>query len=236
MSKAKIVVVDDEKPLRDFVVRNLQARGFETLEASNGYQALAIHKSESPDLILIDLMMPGMDGLEAVRRLREKSNVPILVLTALGEEQDKVRALDAGADDCLLKPFGVEELMARVRAALRRSRWSANDAGEGPLRYRDLEMDPASRRVTLGGATVTLTRTEFRLLHALLRHRGKVVQHETLLKEAWGEDYGDETEYLRVYVGRLRSKLETDPQNPAYLFTEYGLGYRLGEDTAVGRL
>jgi two-component system KDP operon response regulator KdpE len=224
----KILVVDDEKTLREFVSRNLAARGFQVFSASNGLEALAIFQSESLDLIILDLMMPHMDGLETCKRIRAASTVPIVVLTALGEETDKVAAFDQGADDYLTKPFGVEELLARVRAVLRRVGWETTVTPREVIRYGDIELDAEAITVQCRGETLSLTRTEFNLLHYFMRHIGKALPHRLILQHVWGAEYGDEAEYLRVYIGRLRRKIETDPANPEYLQTEYGVGYRFG--------
>ncbi len=230
MSKsAKILVVDDEKPIREFVSRNLTVRGFTVFTAANGLEALAIFNTELLDLVILDIMMPHMDGLETCRRIRQQSTVPILVLTALGEEADKVAALDRGADDYLTKPFGVAELLARVRAILRRINWQVEPAQREVLRYRDLELDPQAITAILRGQPLKLTRTEFDLLHFFMRHVGKALPHRHILQHVWGNEYGNEAEYLRVYVGRLRRKIEFDPGKPEYLLTEYGIGYRFGQ-------
>jgi two-component system KDP operon response regulator KdpE len=214
--------------LREFVSRNLAARGFQVFSAANGLEALAIFQSESLDLIILDLMMPHMDGLETCKRIRQASTVPIIVLTALGEEADKVAAFDQGADDYLTKPFGVAELLARVRAVLRRVGWETAVSARGVLRYGDIELDADAITVQCRGEKLNLTRTEFNLLHYFMRHIGKVLPHRLILQHVWGAEYGDEAEYLRVYIGRLRRKLEKDPTNPEYLQTEYGIGYRFG--------
>ncbi len=224
----KILVVDDERPLREFVSRNLAVRGFQVFTAANGLEALAIFNTEHLDLIIMDIMMPHMDGLEASRRIRLQSTVPIIVLTALDEEADKVSALDMGVDDYLTKPFGVDELLARVRAVLRRVAWDASSAPRAVLRYRDLEVDTEAMTVACRGTTVRLTRTEFALLHFFMQNVGKALPHRLLLQEVWGPEYGTEAEYLRVYIGRLRRKIERDPASPEYLITEYGVGYRFG--------
>jgi len=225
----KILVVDDEKPLREFVARNLAARGFEVLRAASGLEAMALFSSHMPDLIVLDVMMPHMDGLETCRRIRQTSTVPIIVLTALGEEVDKVNALDAGADDYLTKPFGVDELLARVRAVFRRIDWEKRRTSDrSVLRYRDLELDTEQLTAICRGQALKLTRTEFALLHFLMRHVGKALPHELILQNVWGPGYGAEPEYLRVYIGRLRRKIEPDPARPEYILTEYGIGYRFG--------
>jgi two-component system, OmpR family, KDP operon response regulator KdpE len=220
----RILIAEDEAALRDFVSRNLRARGFEALEASNGLEALALWEREQPHLLILDIMMPRMDGLEVTRRVRERSTVPIIVLTALDTEH--VAALDMGADDYLIKPFDVEALLAHIRAALRRSTWSAVPPAQGVRRYGDLEVDLAGHIVRLRGEEVRLTPTEFGLLEQLITHAGKVLTHRMLLQRVWGPEYGGEAEYLRVYINRLRHKLEADPANPKMFLTEPGVGYR----------
>jgi two-component system, OmpR family, KDP operon response regulator KdpE len=223
----RILVADDERALRDFISRNLRARGFTVLEASNGLEAMGVWETEQPDLLILDVMMPRMEGLEVCRRVRESSRVPIIVLTALDAESDKVAALDLGADDYLTKPFGVEELLARVRAALRRSQWVApHPPGPDKYVFGELEVDLDGHTVRQAGVEVHLTRTEFALLEELVTNPGKVLSHRTLLQRVWGAEYGDEAEYLRVFIGRLRRKLERDPSHPEYLVTEPGVGYK----------
>lgn len=226
-SKAKrILLAEDEVALRDFVSRNLRVSGFEVLEASNGLEALALWEREDPHLLILDIMMPRMDGLEVCRRVREHSVVPIIVLTALDAQNDKVAALDLGADDYLTKPFGVDELLARVRAVLRRSQWGPTPLVGGIKHFGDLEIDLAGHLVRLHGAEVRLSPIEFALLQQLVANAGKVLTHRMLLQSIWGPEYGGEAEYLRVYINRLRHKLEPDPANPRYFLTEPGVGYR----------
>jgi len=227
-TKAKrILLAEDEAVLRDFVSRNLHARGFQVLEASNGLEALALWEREDPHLLILDIMMPRMDGLEVCRRVREHSAVPIIVLTALDSESDKVSALDLGADDYLTKPFGVEELLARVRAVLRRTQWEAMPPTvSGIKQFGDLEVDLTGHIVRLRGEEVRLSPIEFALLEQLITNAGKVLTHRILLQRIWGPEYGGEAEYLRVYINRLRHKLEPDPANPRYILTEAGVGYR----------
>jgi two-component system KDP operon response regulator KdpE len=226
---SKILVVDDEKPLREFICRNLAARGFDIYRASNGLEALAIFNTEKLDLIILDVMMPHMDGLETCRRIRQSSTVPIIILTALGEESDKVKALDEGADDYLTKPFGVEELLARVRAIMRRVNWGQKgEQDQNSLRHRELELDVGTGTFSCRGEFLKLTRTEFDLMHYFMKNVGKAISHHAILQNVWGEAYGQEAEYLRVYIGRLRRKIELDPANPEYIKTEYGIGYRFG--------
>jgi two-component system KDP operon response regulator KdpE len=226
MKGKRILLAEDEVALRDFVSRNLRARGFEVLEASNGLEAVALWERENPHLLILDIMMPRMDGLEVCRRVREHSAVPIIVLTALDMESDKVAALDLGADDYLTKPFGVEELLARVRAVLRRSQWEVVPLAGGIKRFGDLEIDLTGHIVRLRGMEVRLSPTEFALLKQLVTNAGKVLTHRMLLQSIWGPEYGGEAEYLRVYINRLRHKLEPDSASPRFLLTEPGVGYR----------
>jgi two-component system KDP operon response regulator KdpE len=222
----RFLVAEDEAALRDFIARNLRARGFEVLEAGNGIEALALWEAAQPHLLILDVMMPRMDGLEVCRRVRERSTVPIVVLTALDAESDKVAALDLGADDYLTKPFGVEELLARLRAVLRRAQWEVLPPAEGMRRYGDLEVDLERHVVRVRGEEVRLTPTEYALVEQFVTNPGKLLTHRMLLQRVWGPEYGGEAEYLRVYVGRLRRKLERDPANPRLFATEPGAGYR----------
>jgi two-component system KDP operon response regulator KdpE len=224
--KAKrILIAEDEMALRDFVSRNLRVRGFKVLEASNGLEALAVWEQEEFHLLILDIMMPRMDGLEVCRRVREHSTVPIIVLTALDAESNKVAALDLGADDYLTKPFGVEELLARVRAVLRRTQWEVTPPSD-IKRFGNIEVDLAGHIVRRQGAEVRLSPKEFAFMEQLITNAGKVVTHRTLLQRIWGPAYGGEAEYLRVYINRLRQKLEPDPTHPRYFLTEPGVGYR----------
>jgi two-component system KDP operon response regulator KdpE len=174
---------------------------------------------------VVDLMMPHMDGLEVIRRIRQASQVPVVVLSALDEEADKVRALNMGADDYLTKPFGVDELLARIQAVIRRSRWSAQPAGSGQLAHGDLVVDLERHKALYQGQELELTPTEYELLTFLMANAGKVLSHRAILQHVWGPEYGQEAEYLRVYIGRLRSKIEDDPAAPRYIVTERGVGY-----------
>lgn len=224
-----VLVVDDEKSLREFVRRNLEVRGYKVLCASNGVEALAIFQNESVQLVIMDIMMPHMDGLEATRRIREESRVPIIILTAMGEEADKVRAFDLGADDYLTKPFGVGELLGRVKAVLRRADWAGTVSGGGRIVRGEVEVDTEKHQVKVRGEMVELTPTEFNLLIYLMKNAGKTLHHRAILQNVWGPEYHHEAEYLRVYIGRLRQKIENDPLNPRYLHTEHGIGYRFEE-------
>jgi len=226
MPAKRILLAEDEEALRDFITRNLRARGFEVLEADNGLEAMAQWEREQPHLLILDIMMPRMDGLEVCRRVREHSAVPIIVLTALDAESDKVAALDLGAGDYLTKPFGVEELLARVRAVLRRAQWDSVPPASGIKRLGQLEIDLPGHVVRLRGEEVRLTPTEFALLEQLVVNADKLLTHRVLLQKVWGPEYGGEAEYLRVYINRLRQKLEADPARPQLFVTEPGVGYR----------
>jgi two-component system, OmpR family, KDP operon response regulator KdpE len=220
-----ILVVDDEPSIQDFIKRNLELRSFKVSLASNGLEALALFEQITISLVILDIMMPKLDGLEVCRRIRQTSTVPIIVLTALGEETDKIAALDMGADDYLTKPFGVGELLARVKAVLRRNHWADRPISVGTQRFGNLEIDFEQRRVWRDGELVKLSPTEFDLLQELALHPGKIFTHEALLRRVWGTEYHTESEYLRVYIGRLRRKLESDPSKPAHILTEPGTGY-----------
>ncbi len=226
MSNPIVLVVDDEKTIRDFVRRNLEVRNFGVVTADNGIDALMIFNSQNIDLVILDLMMPRLDGLETTRRIRQHSTVPIIILTALDDESDKIRAFELGADDYLTKPFGVGELLARVKAVLRRTTWTQTPLRQGHIVHGNIRVDLARHEVLVRGQKVELTPTEFDLLVYLMEHAGKVLPHEAILKKVWGPEYGEETEYLRVYMGHLRQKIEKEPTKPEYLLTERGIGYR----------
>lgn len=225
MTLTTILVVDDEKPLRDFVRRNLEIRGYKAPTASNGIEALQIFQSKNINLVILDLMMPRLDGLDTIRRIRQDSQVPIIVLSALGEEEDKIRALNLGADDYLTKPFGVGELLARVQAVLRRTTWTDTPNGSARLIMGEIVVDFERHEVTVQGHPIELTPTEYHLLVYLMENAGKVLSHQMILQHVWGPEYGPESEYLRVYIGRLRQKIEADPTHPRYLITQRGFGY-----------
>jgi two-component system, OmpR family, KDP operon response regulator KdpE len=225
VSKLTVLIVDDEKSLRDFMRRNLEVRHFNVLTAANGLEALALFNTHLFDLVILDVMMPHMDGLETLRRIRQISLVPVIVLSALGEENDKVLALNRGADDYLTKPFGIGELLARISAVLRRAKWVEPVISTERLVRGDITVDLDQHKATVRGNPVELTPTEFNLLLYLMQNTGKVLPHQVILQNVWGQEYGGETEYLRVYIGRLRQKLEEYPTNPHYLVTERGIGY-----------
>jgi two-component system KDP operon response regulator KdpE len=221
-----VLVVEDERPVMRFLRATLCAHGYLVHEAANGAQALVEAATRTPDLILLDLGLPDIDGVEVTRRLREWSITPIIVVSARGQESDKVQALDAGADDYLTKPFGAEELLARMRVAVRNAA-RIGEGGQSVFQTGELKVDLGARLVFLAGAEVHLTRTEYRLLALLVKHAGKVITHRQLLREVWGPGAVSQSHYLRVYMGQLRHKLEADPARPRYLATETGVGYRL---------
>ena len=220
-----ILVVDDEKSLRDFVCRNLEVRGYHAPTASNGIEVIKLFDQHSIDLVILDLMMPKMDGLEVIRRIRGHSQVPIIILSALGEEADKIRAFDVGADDYLTKPFGVGELLARVQAVLRRGSWGTIQSTKPKLTCGEIIADRERHEVTVQCGSIELTPTEYHLLIFLMENSGKVLTHEHILQNVWGPEYGPESEYLRVYIGRLRQKIEQDPTHPKCLIIQRGFGY-----------
>jgi two-component system KDP operon response regulator KdpE len=213
-----------------FLRATLPAHGYRVLEAATAAQALVQAETRQPDLVLLDLGLPDLDGLEVTRRIRGWSAVPIVVVSARGQERDKVQALDAGADDYLTKPFGTDELLARMRVALRHASRVSSGQGEASFESGELRVDLAARLVYRRGVEVRLTRTEYRLLAALVKHAGKVLTHRQLLVEVWGPGSANETHYLRVYMAQLRHKLEDDPAQPRWLLTETGVGYRLRVD------
>ena len=222
-----VLVVEDEPQLRRYLRTTLTANGYRMEEALGGEEALRLAAALRPDLVLLDLGLPDLDGLEVTQRLREWSPVPIIVVSARGQEEDKIRALDRGADDYLTKPFGSGELLARIRVALRHAEGRAG-GGESPvLAWSDVRVDIAGREVTRGGEAVHLTPHEFKLLAVLARHAGKVLTHRQLLQDVWGGAAGAQPHYLRVYMAQLRHKLEEDPARPKHLVTELGVGYRL---------
>ncbi len=224
----RVLVVDDEGPMRRALEINLSTRGFEVLLAPTGEDALRMAAADHPDVVLLDLGLPGISGLDVIDGLRGWSKVPIIVVSAREAESEKVRALDAGADDYVTKPFGMDELLARLRAALRRAAPSA--AEEAVVTAGAIAIDLADKRVSVGGAEVHLTPTEWRLLEVLVRNRGRLVSQQQLLGDVWGPAYHDETNYLRVYVANLRRKLEATPSQPDHLITEPGMGYRFIAD------
>ncbi len=223
----RVLVVDDEPQIRRFLRVSLVAQGYHIAEADTGEEALAKAATERPDLVVLDLGLPDVDGQEVIRRLREWSAVPIIVLSVRERESEKVRALDNGADDYITKPFGMDELMARIRAALRH-RVQA-EAGEPVFRSGDLTVDLGKRVVSVGDREIKLTPKEYDLLRVLVTYAGRVVTHQQLLRAVWGPGYATEAQYLRVYIAQLRDKIEADPAQPQHILTEPGVGYRLKE-------
>jgi two-component system KDP operon response regulator KdpE len=229
MNTATILVVDDEPQLRRTMKATLTDLGYSVIESKTGEEALETLRGETPDLVLLDLNMPGIGGLETCRAIRETSDVPIIVLSVRNTERDKVQVLDAGADDYVTKPFGIQELLARIRAAIRRVPASA-DPGARLVVSSELELDFDARRVVLNGHPSRLTPKEFDLLKFLVDHANKPIAHRKLLQTVWGPDYGDEVEYLRVVVNQLRKKIEPVPSKPKYLLTEPWVGYRFATE------
>jgi two-component system KDP operon response regulator KdpE len=223
MSTATILVVDDEPQIRRVLRSTLSSQGYVILEAKTGEDAVEVARKEKPDLVLLDVNMPGMGGIETCREMRRMSEAPIIMLTVRNAERDKVLALDAGADDYVVKPFGIEELLARIRAALRR--YAPGDALP-PFISKDLFLDFESRQSTVRGTQVHLTPKEFEVVKLLVANQGKPLTHRRILQAVWGPDYGEETENLRVIINQLRKKIESDPAHPKYILTEPWVGYR----------
>jgi two-component system KDP operon response regulator KdpE len=222
---SRVLVVDDDPQILRAVRTSLQARGYEVRTAGNGETALDDLAGTAADLVILDLSLPGIDGQEVIRRLRDFSDVPVLVLSVRESQDEKITALDAGADDYVTKPFAIGELLARMRALERRAH-ADEESPAAVLRFDDLEVDLARQLVRLGGERVGLTPTEYRLLEALVTNPGKLLTHRWLLSKVWGPGYGSETHYVRIYVRQLRRKLRDDPARPRFILTESGLGYR----------
>jgi two-component system KDP operon response regulator KdpE len=222
-----ILVVEDEPQMQKFLRMSLVSEGYRVVAASKGREGIDLARTHNPELVLLDLGLPDMDGTEVTRVLREWSAKPIIVISARGQEQDKIRALDAGADDYLTKPFATGELMARIRVALRRTAHAGQARPEAVIAAGDLKIDLGKRQVSVAGAEVHLTPNEYKLLTVLMKNAGRVLTHRQLLKEVWGPAYATQTQYLRVYMVQLRQKLERDSARPEYLLTEPGVGYRL---------
>lgn len=228
MTGPRILVVDDEPAIHRFLKSALIVNGYTVLQAMTGQEAIALVREEQPDVIILDLGLPDMEGEAVIRTLRGFTAVPIVVLSARGDEGGKVRLLDLGADDYIVKPFGVDELLARLRAALRHR---LQQSGQAPVvTFGAVELDLLRRHVRRDGQPIRLSKKEFELLRLLVDHAGKVVTHRQLLSAVWGAAHEDDVEYLRVYMRQLRGKLEQDPQHPAHLLTEPGVGYRLNLD------
>jgi two-component system KDP operon response regulator KdpE len=225
----KILLIEDEQEIRRFLRVSLGGKGYHLLETANGRDGIMQAASQQPDLIVLDLGLPDIDGMEVIRQVREWSQMPIIVLSARGQEHQKVDALDAGADDYLTKPFSVGELIARIRVAMRHTAQDSGAADGAIFSSGDLRVDMARRQVFLGEKEIHLTPIEYRLLTTMVKHAGKVITHKQLLKEVWGPDSVYETHYLRVYMAQLRRKIESDPAQPRHLLTEPGVGYRISE-------
>jgi two-component system KDP operon response regulator KdpE len=227
--KPLILIVDDEPQILRVMRASLPARGYRVSTAPGGSEALDEVRKQPPDLIVLDLVMPEMSGLEVCRRVREFSSVPIIVLSAKGSDSDKIAALDMGADDYVTKPFNMDELLARVRAVLRRA--LVSDPKAAVLKAGELTIDTSERRVTMSGTEIKLTPKEFEVLKYLARNSGKVVTHRALLQAVWGSESTEQTEYLRVFINQLRHKIEPDPRNPRYIITEPWVGYRFNPNS-----
>lgn len=226
-NEINVLVIEDEAPIRRFLRASLPSHGYHLIEADNGEDGLLQAAMQRPAIIILDLGLPDLDGLQVTQRLREWTNTPIIVLSARGREDDKIAALDAGADDYLTKPFGMGELLARLRVALRHLHQHGGEKGEPLFQVGALRVDLVRRQVFVAEQEVHLTPNEYNLLTTLVQHAGKVMTHRQLLREVWGPAYTEENHYLRVYMGQLRHKLEADPARPRYLLTEPGVGYRL---------
>ena len=228
MKKTRVLIVDDEPETLKYVGANLKARGYDIETAGDGTEALKKASEDHFELVLLDITMPGPDGFAVCQALRQQSGVPIIMLSARGQEKDKVKALDLGADDYITKPFGIDELLARLRSVLRRSQQERSTAEE--LSIGDITINFGQRKVTRSDEEIRLTPTEYELLVQLARSAGKVLNHTVLLQRVWGPEYRDETDYLWAYMRRLRRKLEADPEHPRYLLTEPGVGYRFAAE------
>jgi two-component system KDP operon response regulator KdpE len=224
-----VLVIEDEPQIRRFLRASLDAEGFAVEEAASGEQGLAMAANRKAEVVILDLGLPDLDGVEVIRRLRAWSAVPVIVLSARADEKDKVAALDAGADDFVSKPFSAGELLARVRVALRHAAGAAHQDAAA-FKVGELQVDLVRRHVTVGGAEVRLTPIEYKLLTTLVKHAGKVVTHQQLLRDVWGPSHDDQAHYVRVYMAHLRHKLESEPARPRYLLTEPGVGYRLAAE------
>jgi len=229
-TKESILLIEDEPQMRRFLRVTLQAHGYLLIESATGQDGLIQVATRNPDVVLLDLGLPDIDGLEVTKQLRQWSQVPLIVISAREQEEDKVRALDAGADDYLTKPFGASELLARIRVSLRHMAMQHAGSEEPVFVLDNLKVDLAKRQVLLDGREVHLTPIEYRLLALLIKHAGKVITHTHILKEVWGTAYAGQTHYLRIYMAQLRHKLEADPARPRFFINEPGVGYRLKTD------
>src|SRR5436190_19244994 len=226
----RILVIEDDPAIRRVLKLSLNAAGYQVLESPTAAGGIKAISQDDPKVVILDLGLPDTDGLDVIKHVREWSQIPIIVLSARGQEADKVKALDRGANDYLTKPFGVQQLLARVRAAIRQAVTARTTSHDSVVEVRDLKVDFARQQVWVRGDEVRLTPTEYRLLTMLVRHRGEIVTHRQLLREVWGPDSVNENEYVRVYVGQLRRKIERDSARPEYIRTESGSGYRFLDD------
>jgi two-component system KDP operon response regulator KdpE len=230
VSKPKLLLIEDEAQMRRFLRASLPAHGYSLVEAKTGEEGISAAAAQNPEVILLDLGLPDLDGLEVTKRLRLSTSAPIIVISARGQERDKVTALDAGADDYVTKPFGMDELLARIRVARRHLERRSSEHEESTFESGEVRIDLVRRRVFRSGIEVHLTPIEYKLLSALARDFGRVLTHQHLLREVWGPRYSTQTQYLHVHMGHLRQKLEIDPARPRLLLTEPGVGYRLHRD------
>ncbi len=231
--KMRVVVVEDDKHILKFIVRNLKAEGYEVLTATDGALALELITAQRPDIVLLDLMLPEMDGFRVCESVRRFSTIPIIIVTSRGQNQDKIRGFDLGADDYLTKPFSVEELLVRIRAVLRRAQFTVNERGyalQTTMTIGSFSINESRHLVTVAGREIALPPLEYRLLLYLAQNAGRVLTQEQLLEHIWGDAYTGEGHLLRVHMSRLRSKLEPDPAHPRYLFTRIGIGYLLAPE------
>lgn len=230
-SKQYILVVEDDKPIRNFITTSLKAQGFNYIETEKGMEAIALSMSHKPDLIILDLGLPDIDGIEVVKKIREWSKVPIIIVSARENERQKIEALDKGADDYLTKPFGIGELLARIRVSLRHSAISNNEnESTGIFNVNGLVVDFDKRKVTINNEEIHLTPIEYKIMALLCKYSGKVLTHNFIIKEIWVSSTGSETQSLRVFMASLRRKIEKNPADPQYIFTEVGVGYRLVDE------
>jgi len=228
-SGKKILVVDDEPQIIKLVTMNLELEGFHVIGAKDGYEALTKLTKELPDMVILDVMMPDMDGFETLKSIRELSSVPVIFLSVRGQEFDRVHGLDLGADDYITKPFSPRELVSRIKAVLRRTETKGLAPSSEIIVDEDLRINFDQRKIIVRGQELQLRPTEYRLLYQLVSNAGKLLTHETLLSRVWGPEYRDEDHYVRLYITYLRQKIEKDPKNPKYIFSERGLGYRFKE-------
>lgn len=230
-NKAYILVVEDDKPIRNFITASLSVHGFKYIETDRGNEAIAISMSHNPDLIILDLGLPDIDGIEVIKKVREWSSIPIIVVSARENERQKVEALDKGADDYLTKPFGIGELLARVRVALRHSMGNQSQKeNKDTFKVKDLIVDFEKRRITIKNEEIHLTPIEYKIMVLLCKYPGKVLTHNFIIHEIWGSPIGNETQSLRVFMASLRRKIEKEPAQPEYIYTEVGVGYRLVDE------